>query len=232
MQLHADLSQRAQVHAPDLAWMDSPLPGVQRRMLERDGEEVARATSIVRYAPGSRFDRHEHAFGEEFLVLEGVFSDETGDYGPGYYVRNPPGSGHRPHSEAGCTILVKLRQFDPADDQYVRIDTRRRSWQATTREGPEELPLFSRAGERVALQRWAPGAALPQHSHPGGEELFILDGELRDQLGRYGTGTWLRQPHSSEHAPFSDTGCILYIKTGHLGADGPDAPAHPTNQSS
>jgi anti-sigma factor ChrR (cupin superfamily) len=109
MKINADLSERAVVHSDQLPWIDSPLPGVQRRMLERDGGEVARATSIVRYAPNSRFDPHTHGGGEEFLVLEGVFSDEHGDYGPGMYVRNPPGSRHTPRSADGCTILVKLR---------------------------------------------------------------------------------------------------------------------------
>lgn len=75
MKIHADLSQRAVVNSEVLPWVDSPMAGVQRRMLERDGEEVARATSIVRYAPGSYFSAHTHGGGEEFLVLEGVFSD-------------------------------------------------------------------------------------------------------------------------------------------------------------
>ena len=95
MNVNADLSQRAVVDSEQLPWVDSPLKGVQRRMLERDGDEVARATSIVRYAPESAFSAHSHGAGEEFLVLEGVFSDEHGDFGPGMYVRNPPGRGTR-----------------------------------------------------------------------------------------------------------------------------------------
>lgn len=86
-----------------------------------DSGEVARATSIVRYSPGSRFSPHEHGGGEEFLVLEGVFSDEHGDDGPGTYVRNPVGSAHAPFSAAGCTILVKLRQMDPADQSRPAV---------------------------------------------------------------------------------------------------------------
>ena len=73
----------------------------ERRMLERDGEEVARATSVVRYAPNSSFDPHTHGGGEEFFVLDGVFSDEHGDFGPGTYVRNPPGSRHTPRQRQG-----------------------------------------------------------------------------------------------------------------------------------
>src|SRR5512147_2420038 len=107
MKLYADLSQRAIVFSAELPWIDSPMPGVQRRMLERDGEEVARATSIVRYAANSHFSSHTHGGGEEFLVLEGVFSDEYGDYPAGTYIRNPVGSTHTPFSQNGCTILVK-----------------------------------------------------------------------------------------------------------------------------
>ena len=217
MQLNADLSQRAVVYAPDLPWVDSPLPGVQRRLLERDGGEVARATSIVRYAPGSHFDPHVHELGEEFLVLDGVFSDESGDFGAGMYVRNPPGSRHRPHSEPGCTIFVKLRQFDPKDDRVVRVDTRRGAWQAAAPDGLMVMPLFERGSEQVLLQRLAPGTRLPPHNHPGGEEIYVLEGELEDELGRYPAGTWLRQPPGSAHAPYSSSGCILYVKTGHLG---------------
>ena len=122
MELNADFSQRAVVHAAQLAWMPSPIAEVDRRMLDRIGEEVARATSIVRYAPGSRFSPHMHGGGEEFLVLEGVFQDEHGDFPAGYYIRNPPTSSHTPGSTLGCTIFVKLWQFDPDDRTQVRID--------------------------------------------------------------------------------------------------------------
>ncbi|RXL78739.1 cupin, partial [Citrobacter sp. AAK_AS5] len=74
MLLNADLSQRAVSFADEAEWFASPMAGVERRMLERDGDEIARATSVVRYRPGSRFPRHEHALGEEFLVLEGTFA--------------------------------------------------------------------------------------------------------------------------------------------------------------
>ena len=94
MKLHADLSQRVVVESESLDWADSPMIGVQRRMLDRDGEEVARATSVVRYAPNSHFSAHTHGGGEEFLVLDGIFSDEYGDYPAGTYIRNPVGSTH------------------------------------------------------------------------------------------------------------------------------------------
>ena len=81
--LNEDFTQRVVSHAADAEWLPSPLPGVERRMLDRVGGEVARATSIVRYLPGARFARHVHGGGEEILVLEGVFFDERGDYPAG-----------------------------------------------------------------------------------------------------------------------------------------------------
>ena len=217
MKINADLGRRAVVYSEELPWVASPLPGVDRRMLERDGEEVARATSVVRYAPDSAFDAHVHGGGEEFFVLEGVFSDEHGDFGPGMYVRNPPDSRHTPRSGPGCTILVKLRQMDPDDQQYVRIDTTVALWQPGPGEGVSVMPLFERGREKVALWRLEPGTRLARHRHLGGEETFVLDGVLEDEVGRYPKGAWLRNPPGSAHQPFSPEGCLLYVKTGHLG---------------
>ena len=119
MLLNEDLSKRTLVNAGSLDWVPSPTQGVDRRMLFRLGAEKARATSIVRYAPGSLFPRHAHSGGEEFLVLDGVFQDETGDFPVGTYVRNPPGSSHAPGSADGCTIFVRLWQFAADDRERV-----------------------------------------------------------------------------------------------------------------
>lgn len=216
MKIHADLNQRAVVSSNALPWVESPMVGVQRRMLERDGGEIARATSIVRYAPGSYFSAHTHEGGEEFLVLEGVFSDEHGDFGPGTYVRNPVGSSHTPYSKGGATILVKLRQMDPQDQQQVTIDTTQASWAPGLVKGLKVLPLHAYSTEQVALVQWAPGTKFQLHRHWGGEEIFVLEGTFADEYGSYPKGTWLRNPPDSVHTPFSDQGCIIYVKTGHL----------------
>jgi anti-sigma factor ChrR (cupin superfamily) len=216
MKLYADLSQRAVVLSEELPWLDSPMAGVQRRMLERDGEEVARATSIVRYAPGSYFSAHTHGGGEEFFVLEGVFSDEHGDYPAGTYVRNPVGSRHTPSSRIGCTILVKLWQMQPQDQQRVAIDTTQANWLPGTVEGLQVLPLHTYDTEQVALVKWEPDTHFRRHSHPGGEEIFVLDGVFEDEFGTYPKGTWLRNPSNREHHSFSREGCLIYLKTGHL----------------
>lgn len=216
MQLNADLKERAEVDSTKLDWVPSPLKGVERRMLERDGDEVARATTIVRYAPESYFDGHVHELGEEYFVLDGTFSDEHGDFGPGFYVRNPPGSRHRPHSANGCTILVKLRQMDPDDRTQVNINTGEASFVPTSTQGLTRLMLHKDMREEVALLRFAPGTVGPFHAHPGGEEIFVVEGELTDGDGTYSAGTWLRLPHNSYHALSSKNGALIYQKTGHL----------------
>ena len=216
MKIHADLGQRAVVYSEELPWVDSPMSGVQRRMLERDGEEVARATSIVRYAPGSYFPAHTHGGGEEYLVLDGVFSDEHGDFGAGTYVRNPVGSSHTPHSKDGATILVKLWQMASGDRAQVAIDTKRAKWSLGLVEGLQVLPLHTYGSEQVALVKWLPGTHIQQHCHWGGEEIFVLEGTFADEQGVYPQGTWLRNPPGSVCAPFSNEGCLIYVKTGHL----------------
>ncbi|MAN80951.1 MAG: cupin [Rhodospirillaceae bacterium] len=217
MKLHADLSKPAIVDSTALAWVPSPAPGVARRMLERDGDEVARATSIVRYAPGSEFPTHRHGGGEEFMVLDGVFSDEHGDFPAGTYVRNPVGSSHAPRTAPGCTIFVKLRQMDPDDQTRIAIDTKAGDWVAGDVPGLFRLPLHEFGTERVWLTRMGPGCAATPHAHPRGEEVLVLDGSLDDENGRHGTGTWLRLPAGSFHAPRTADGCLLWVKQGHLG---------------
>ena len=197
------------------------MPGVDRRMLDRIGDEVARATSIVRYAPGSRFSPHTHGGGEEFIVLDGVFQDEHGDYFAGSYIRNPPTSRHTPGSAPGCTIFVKLWQFDPADRTEVRLDTGAMPWTpAPGRPAVELIPLFRDANEDVRLERWAPGAevALPL---PGGAELLVLHGGFDEGDEPFEPQSWLRLPCGSElRAAAGPHGCTVWVKTGHLTAIG------------
>lgn len=213
MKINADFAQRAVVTPAEGQWIHSPESGVDRIMLDRIGDEVARATSIVRYAPGSAFPRHEHAKGEEFLVLEGVFSDETGDYPEGSYVRNPPGSGHAPFSTGGCRILVKLRQFDASDLRQFSVDTRDAgAWEARS----DTLALHEFGSERVWMQRLAAGQPLPIEPGVSGTEIFIVEGSLREDACRYPRESWLRFPAGSGSRLSAPEPALLWVKTGHL----------------
>ena len=216
MQLHSDLSVRVVVDTHDVPWTASPSAGVERRMLERDGGEVARATSVVRYEPGCRFTAHRHDLGEEFLVLSGVFEDEFGRYPAGTYVKNPPGSSHAPGTDEGCVLFVKLRHLQEADTQRVVVDTRATAWRPGLVAGLSVMPLSAFGAAHTALVRWAPGTHFARHTHWGGEEIFVVDGIFEDEHGVYPQGTWLRSPHLSAHEPRSMAGCMIFVKTGHL----------------
>ena len=212
------------INTNDHPWQPSPVSGVWRKPLAREEAERGHATSIVRYDPGASFSRHGHPLGEEILVLEGIFSDEHGDFSAGTYFRNPPGSGHAPFSHDGCVLLVKLHQFLPADSAHVCIDTHRAGW-LPGQANLKVMPLHEFAGEHVALVKWPAGAHAAQpHSHPGGEEIFVLSGELKDELGTYPRGTWLRSPPMSEHCPYVDEETVIWVKTGHLSSVGCSGP--------
>lgn len=216
MALNADFSRRASVHAASIPWVPSPVPGVERRMLDRIGDEVARATSIVRYAPGSAFSPHTHGGGEEFLVLEGVFHDEHGDFPAGSYVRNPPDSRHTPGSKPGCVIFVKLWQFDLADRTQVRLRSDCPPF-GPARSGVSAKPLFRDGREDVRLERWHPCVRVAQPALPGGLEVLCLEGSFREGGESFVPQSWLRLPDGAAlDAEAGPDGCLVWIKTGHL----------------
>jgi len=217
MELNADFSKRVTVHAARLPWVASPIAGVDRRMLDRIGDEVARATSIVRYAPASHFSPHTHGGGEEFLVLEGVFQDEHGDYPAGSYVRNPPTSRHTPGSAPGCVLFVKLWQFDLADRTTVRRDAQALAYvPADARIGVEIAMLFDDGREVVRMERWQPNSSVALDL-PDGGEFLVLDGTFEDGGEGFTPQSWLRLPPGARLGAISGKGgCTLWVKTGHL----------------
>lgn len=215
MNINADYSQRVVINHHDLPWISSPEPGVDRRMLDRLGDEASRATSIVRYQAGAKFPAHVHEFGEEILVLEGIFSDETGNYPAGTYIMNPPGSSHTPFSKLGCTLFVKLRHLGVDQTEREIVDTTTAAWYQGMVPGLQVMPLMQQ-GSGSTLVRWAPETHFNPHRHYGGEEIFVVNGVFEDEHGLYPAGSWIRSPHMSLHQPFSKVGCTIFVKTGHL----------------
>lgn len=214
MELNADFSRRVVVHSEDEPWKSSPMPGVERRMLDRIGGEVARATTIVRYAPGSKFSAHTHTGGEEFIVLEGVFQDEHGDFPTGTYVRNPPTTSHTPGSDEGCTIFVKLWQFDMEDRNQFRKDMAEGLQPGDA--GLAVAELHKDIRERVSYTVAEPGAVI-EASEPGGIELLVIDGTLTEADEQLRRGSWLRLPEGAAlSAVAGPEGARVWMKTGHL----------------
>lgn len=213
--LNMDFSKRVVIDTAAMQWQDSPAVGVQRKPLAREDRESGHATSVVRYAAGASFKRHEHPFGEEILVLDGVFSDETGDFPAGSYMRNPAGSGHAPFSKQGCVLFVKLCQFQASDDQLIRINTKTANW-LPGQGGLQVMPLHNHIHEHTALVTWPVGEVFKPHQHFGGEEIFVLSGTFCDEYGEYPAGAWIRNPHKSKHHPFVREETVIWVKTGHL----------------
>lgn len=218
IKLNADMSKRAVMHSADMGWEASPSPTVWRKRLHLDGPaEAGRVTSVVRYDPGSAFPTHSHPDGEEIFVLDGVFSDEHGDYPAGSYLLNPDGTSHAPHSKDGCTLFVKLRQYAGADRMQVQMNTRVLDWQARA-PGVWQKPLYRQDGQRewTMLIKLDAGAEGPHHAHPNGEEVFVVEGAFTDDDGHYPAGTWTRSPPGSEHRIRSETGAILFVRLGGI----------------
>ena len=66
----------------------------------------------------------------------------------------------------------------------------------------------------VELPASAPGIL---HSHPGGEEIYVVKGVIKDEYDTYAAGTWLRQPPGTSHCPYAVEDALLWVKSGHLG---------------
>lgn len=214
MDLNADFKERVVVHSDQLEWNASPMPGVDRRMLDRIGGEVARATTIVRYAPDSKFSAHTHTGGEEFIVLDGVFQDEHGDFPEGTYVRNPPTTSHTPGSELGCTIFVKLWQFDMDDRNQFRKNMADQI--SAPVDGVATAELHRDAQETVTYSQIDAGATLT-NADAGGIEMLVIAGSVTEGGDTLGKGAWLRLPEDQAMSAVAGRdGAKVWIKTGHL----------------
>jgi len=216
VQINMDRSCRIVINTALCPWVRSPAKGVWRKPLEREAAESGQVTSIVRYEPGSAFATHGHPLGEEIYVISGMFEDEKGLYPAGSYFRNPPGSSHAPRSSEGCVLWVKLNMFQSDDIGSLNINTNVHAWSPGLVEGLFVKPLHSFGSEHTALVQWKPGTKFTNHVHPRGEEIFVLEGIFEDEHGSYPKGTWIRNPPYSQHSPFSNEGCTILVKTGHL----------------
>jgi anti-sigma factor ChrR (cupin superfamily) len=217
--LHGDMTIRTVVDTTQMDWTSSPSGSVLRKRLHRvGGAESGQVTSLVRYLPGASFPEHPHPEGEEILVLEGTFSDQAGDAQAGSHLLNPEGFRHAPYSEAGCLIFVKLRQYSGVGRPHLHTESESLAWAPSQWTGIEEKILFAdhRFPDVTRLERWAPGVRSGPREFDGGAEIFVIEGELADTMGRYAAGTWLRLPVGSVMDAASETGCRLYLKTGAL----------------
>ncbi|BBB25821.1 cupin domain-containing protein [Amphritea japonica] len=221
--LNMNFTQSVSIDTHSLKWVASPMPGVVRKPLAREEAEQGHATSIVCYEPGASFSSHGHPKGEEILVLEGVFSDQTGDYQAGTYFRNPEGFSHAPFSKEGCTILVKLHQFQADDSAHLAIQTNNAKWHRVN-DSLEYLGLHHHKDEQVFMMRSGAELKVDLDEALKGLEIYVISGELLENGHRFSAGSWLRRPalnkklhnDSQEDCYQLGSDTVVWIKMNHL----------------
>ncbi len=210
-----NFSERSVVETQNQPWQAASASTAQYRWIERETGE-ARTTFIVEYAPGTQLDAQLIEYGEEILVLNGSLSDANADYGPGTFIKTPPGSTPDRMTRSGCTLFVKQHHLDVLDQAASVVDTVNAIWRPGLVKGLKVLPLSEFGGQHTAMVHWAPETYFSPHRHYGGEEVYVVEGVFEDEHGRYPAGTWIRSPHLSQHTPFSREGCLILVKVGHL----------------
>jgi anti-sigma factor ChrR (cupin superfamily) len=220
MSLNSDLRQRVAIDTGRLDWQDDVATGVRLKPLACTAHDPVQRTDIIEYPAGARID-NVMLGGAEILVLAGLLEDEVGDefasYPPGSYLKLPSGKSAKLASTTGCTLFIKQGQPATLDTrEKVVLCPQERAWHPGLVPGLRVLSLGEFEGAHTALVEWAPGTHFQYHRHYGGEEIFVMEGIFQDEYGDYPAGTWLRSPHMSEHVPFSDPGCLIFVKVGHL----------------
>ena len=216
VQFNNDFEQLVALNTCELPWLPMSAEGVSRRVLEEVDAVLLRTTSVFRYVKNTHLLSHTHDKGEEIIVLEGEYSDEFGVYSTGTYIKNPTATRHTSVTKSGCILFVKQGHLQKDDTERVVVHVQNSPWRQGMVAGLSVMPLSEFKGEHSALVRWQPGTVFNAHRHWGGEEIYVLEGVFEDEFGRYPKGTWLRNPHMSQHAPFSREGCTIFVKVGHL----------------
>jgi hypothetical protein len=229
--LNSNLSERAVVYAGAMEWSPSPwIPGIDRKFLDRYGNgQFVPSTSVVSFASGVRDPYHAHPHGEEYYVMSGVFTDHTGDYLPGFYVRHPMRWCHSPYVDPrndAAVVWVKVSQVAEENEPIVVKDTCDMTlpdWQdmpcASGR--IRQLPLYASAtsGERVWIELWDPGTTAAVIQPSGGEELFVINGTLHENDVPHPEQAWIRNPPQAAGTQWlrvAPCGCKLLMKSGHI----------------
>lgn len=211
MHLNMDRQQAAHVIFSSEDWSPSPVVGVDRVRFERAGEESGWATSVVRYAAESQFHEHSHPRGEEIFILDGIFSDEQGDYPAGTYIRNPDPSPHSPSSRDGCVLFVRLCQMKPEQDAQITLNTNNLAWQSHEK-GYEMKHLYQDGFETIEVQRHARDTTF---SFTDGD-LLIVSGKLSMDGTEFPPYSWIRAPRTQSITVAGNEAAIILVKKGHL----------------
>lgn len=204
--MNSDYEKKVFIDTNDLSWENQEQRGVYKKILScKESEE----TSLIKFEPDTTLNSKGKINSVEIFVLEGVYTNQFGDFEKGTYMYLPQEDEGKVQSKTGCVIFRKTNHFDDAQD--IIVDTTSTQWQP----GQGNLQVMP-LGSQGALVKWPKDERFVPHRHWGGEEIFVLDGIFMDEHGKYPKGSWVRSPHMSEHYPFVEEETIIFVKTGHL----------------
>lgn len=213
-----DLLALVTIDSARLPWNPTRVPKVWEKLFERIGVgPCARETGLLRLAPGASVPGGVAECRIDMLVLEGSVQLGAVYRDAGMFVRVPVGAEIALGSDKGATVMLKKRGGN-ADGGPIALDTKdRANWAAWGGRGSEKAQLYDSG--TLAEASWVgfmlPDLTIPEHDHAGGEEIFILEGEIRDERGLYGPGAWVRFPIELSHTPVSlAEGCRMLVREG------------------
>lgn len=216
--VNADLLELVTIDSSQLPWRSAGIPGVSEKVFERIGAgAAARETALLRLDPRTIVPGGVAQCRIDMLVLAGSVELLGLRRTAGMFVRVPVGTEIDLRSADGATVLVKKRG-ERASGEPIALDTHdRANWAAWGGRGSEKAQLYE-AGllpEASWVGFMLPDLTIPEHDHAGGEEIFILEGEIRDERGLYGPGAWVRFPIGVRHTPVSlSQGCRMLVREG------------------
>lgn len=213
-EFNADFSVPVVVETKELIWPVTLTAGIRQKCFEMVERNISRLTTLAQFPVGFTFNKFGHKGGVEFFVLAGVFSDTDGNYSSGYYVRNPMGTYNKPFTNNGCTVLIKLGQFQHLDQKRVVINTRNSeiNWRAVGEPGVSRLNLHQFSEEEVNLYQIRSECWVTFNYKTHGLEVFVCQGAIIIKNNHYATCTWLRYPSGSRVRISAIGDVFLYVK--------------------
>ncbi len=219
-EFNADPDQLVVLHTQEMEWEDTGHPGVSLKLLERVIDpEKGRETSLLHLAAGTTLPAEELGERLDVFVIEGDYADGQGEYGPRTFVRHAAGTRVTQSTKDGCVIYAKRRNSFRDDDERMVIDTNAVEWTAFPHRGADVVHFY-RDPHGIETARYGkiyPDKQIPSHDHAMGEESLVVDGQLMDEHGTYGPGSWFRFPIGVAHAPYTEAqDCTMLIREGDL----------------
>lgn len=215
--INLDFNKRIVIPTDEIDWQPSGLPGIDLKPLAIEDSETGHLTALIRYREGSSFTRKERSNGEEMLVLAGSFRGQYADYGTGTYYRSPPNHEQIPLSQQGCIMLLKLNQFEDGDELKVVTNTEDGEWSGINNNATQVQILHKTLSSQTLIYKWEKGEEISSQTNQiGGAEAFVLKGRIKDKLGEYTAGTWLRTSDRLFDGGVAIEDSAAFVKYGHI----------------